>query len=312
MYFTCVSNSENIIHSTWSNRDNHSVHFQQYIFEHCVVSLKPQWNETNFLISSNKNILSNVERLRLSVSAFSWPAFLSFIIESIYVCIIQQRQRSRDSKVSQIRRRNGTSVRSVFPTRERKRERESSRRYRSPSFSTFSANLWRYYRAVVDVVAPLGSTVPPFPAVSSFLQTGLAVWYRSTVEAHELFSRLCPWENTRVAPVGIVNAAANCARRRRPLAWILNIAFFRHRYRPFPSPNPQPLYRTLSASVSDSANHLHPAVFLFLLCSSINREIFSFHYGWLDGLVPTAIFREQTLAGRSPLPQDLAFELFPA
>ncbi|KAL2727936.1 AF4/FMR2 family member 4 isoform X5, partial [Vespula maculifrons] len=22
-------------------------------------------------------------------------------------------------------------------------------------------------------------------------------------EAHELFSRLCPWENTRVAPVGI-------------------------------------------------------------------------------------------------------------
>lgn len=200
----------------------------------------------------------------------------------------------------------------VSNEREKERERESSRRYRSPSFSTFSANLWRYYRAVVDVVAPLGSTVPPFPAVSSFLQTGLAVWYRSTVEAHELFSRLCPWENTRVAPVGIVNAAANCARRRRPLAWILNIAFFRHRYRPFPSPNPQPLYRTLSASVSDSASHLHPAVFLFLLCSSINREIFSFHYGWLDGLVPTAIFREQTLAGRSPLPQDLAFELFPA
>lgn len=128
MYFTCVSNSENIIHSTWSNPDNHSVHFQQYIFEYCVVSLKPQWNETNFLISSNKNILSNVERLRLFVSAFSWPAFLSFIIESIYVCIIQQRQRSRDSKVSQIRRRNGTSARAVFPTREGERgEREGGR-----------------------------------------------------------------------------------------------------------------------------------------------------------------------------------------
>lgn len=50
-------------------------------------------------------------------------------------------------------------------------------------------------------------------------------------EAHELFSRLCPWENTRVAPVGIVNATANCARRRRrrPLSGqpaSLNITFF--------------------------------------------------------------------------------------
>jgi len=55
---------------------------------------------------------------------------------------------------------------------------------------------------------------------------------RSTVRrAHELFSRLYPWENTRVAPVGIVNATANCARRRRRQ---------RRRQRPFSGP-PAPL-----------------------------------------------------------------------
>lgn len=66
-------------------------------------------------------------------------------------------------------------------------------------------------RSLVPLVAPFGAGAPS--------------------EAHELFSRLCPWENTRVAPVGIVNATANCARRRRrrPLSGqlaSLNIAFF--------------------------------------------------------------------------------------
>lgn len=88
----------------------------------------------------------------------------------------------------------------------------------------------------------------PPAAASSEPPWSPAIRYRTTDEAHELFSRLCPWENTRVAPVGIVNAAANCARRRPLLALarsLLNIAFFRPlRCRYCPSPRP---FRKLSA-----------------------------------------------------------------
>lgn len=53
---------------------------------------------------------------------------------------------------------------------------------------------------------------------------------------------LCPWENTRVAPVGIVNATANCARRRRrgPTLWPTSFAEYRILSRP---PHPA-LFRT--------------------------------------------------------------------
>lgn len=120
---------------------------------------------------------------------------------------------------------------------ERKRERES-RGNHSPGIFHFQREFMTIpaasRRRSLHSLSLSLSFSPPFTGrIGSSLQRGLPVWYRSTVEAHELFSRLCPWENTRVAPVGIVNAAANCARRRRPpLARLLNIAFFfRHRYR---------------------------------------------------------------------------------
>lgn len=85
------------------------------------------------------------------------------------------------------------------------------------------------------------SEIPPFLSASPrSLVPLVAPAFGAGVpsEAHELFSRLCPWENTRVAPVGIVNATANCARRRRrrllsdQLA-SLNIVFFHDHLSPF-------------------------------------------------------------------------------
>lgn len=74
-------------------------------------------------------------------------------------------------------------------------------------------------RAAASRCSSSGHVLFPRVSAASSFHFALAVWYRSTVEAHELFSRLWPWENTRVAPVGIVNAAANCARRRRRRRW---------------------------------------------------------------------------------------------
>lgn len=101
----------------------------------------------------------------------------------------------------------------VASERDAARASPTSQPLAAPGAFPLSARIYddAAYR-VAGTVLPLKSLSPALP---SSLSSRPAFGAGAPSEAHELFSRLCPWENTRVAPVGIVNATANCARRRR-------------------------------------------------------------------------------------------------